>query len=94
MCASVPLKASYTYTLSGTGRTSQVMYSKAAGEEFTGALSSPGNGGCEGAFDHVITDGSNFDELNLHPLLPKPTATVTTLTITGTDEFNLWSHHP
>lgn len=93
-CASVPLKASYTYTLSGTGRTSQIAYDKAAGEEFIGAVTSPGNGGCEGAFDHVIADGSNFDELNLHPLLPSPTAGGTTLTITGTGEFDLWSQHP
>ena len=94
MCASVPLKGSYTYTLSGTGRTSQIMYTKAAGEEFTGAVTSPGNGGCEGAFDHIVADGSNFDELNLHPLLPNPTAGGTTLTISGTGEFDLWSQHP
>jgi hypothetical protein len=94
MCANVPLKASYTYTLSGTGRTSQIAYSTAAGEEFTGAVTSPGNGGCEGTFDHVVADGSNFDELNLHPLLPSPTAGGTTLTISGTGEFDLWSHHP
>lgn len=93
-CASVPLKANYTYTLTGTGRTSQIAYDKAAGEDFTGAVTSPGNGGCEGAFEHVIADGSNFDELNLHPLLPNPTAGGTTLTITGSGEFNLWAHHP
>lgn len=94
MCASVPLKASYTYTLTGTGRTTKLMYSTSAGEEFTGAVNASGSGGCEGAFDHVIADGSNFDELNLHPLLPTPTAGGTTLTITGTGEFNLWSQHP
>jgi hypothetical protein len=94
MCANVPLKASYTYTLTGTGRTTQLMYSTSAGEEFTGAVNASGNGGCEGAFDHVMADGSNFDEINLHPLLPTPTAGGTTLTITGTGEFDLWSHHP
>ena len=94
MCASVPLKASYTYTLTGSGRTTQLMYSTSTGEEFTGAVNASGNGGCEGAFDHVVTDGSNFDEINLHPLLPVPTAGGTTLAITGTGEFNLWSHHP
>jgi hypothetical protein len=93
-CASVPLKASYTYTLSGTGRTSQIAYSAASGEEFTGAVTSPGNGGCEGAFEHVLADSGNFDELNLHPLLPNPTAGGTTLAITGTGEFNLWGQHP
>jgi hypothetical protein len=94
MCANVPLKASYTYTLTGTGRSTQLMYSTSAGEEFTGAVNASGSGGCEGAFDHVMADGSNFDEVNLHPLLPTPTAGGTTLTITGTGEFNLWSHHP
>jgi hypothetical protein len=92
-CTNVPLKASYTYTLSGSGRTSMLMYTKSAGEEFTGAVSATGSGGCEGSFEHVIADGSNFDEINLHALLPVPTA-VTTLTISGTGEFNLWSQHP
>jgi hypothetical protein len=94
MCANVPVKASYTYTLSGTGRTTQLMYTKSAGEEFTGAVNATGSGGCEGVFDHVIADGSNFDELNLHALLPTPTAGGTTLTISGTGEFDLWSQHP
>jgi hypothetical protein len=94
MCANVPLKTNYTYTLTGTGRGTQLMYSTSAGEEFTGAVNASGSGGCEGAFDHVIADGSNFDELNLHPLLPTPTAGGTTLTITGTGKFDLWSHHP
>jgi hypothetical protein len=92
-CANVPLKASYTYTLSGSGRTSVLMYTKAAGEEFTGAVSATGTGGCEGSFDHVLPDGSNFDEINLHPELPIPTAG-TTLTISGTGEYDLWSQHP
>jgi hypothetical protein len=92
-CTNVPLKSSYTYTLSGSGRTTQLMYTKSPGEEFTGSIDATGPGNCEGAFEHIIADGSNFDQLNLHPLLPIPTA-VTTLTITGTGEFNLWSQHP
>ena len=92
-CTNVPVKASYTYTLSGSGRTTMLMYTKSAGEEFTGAVNATGSGGCEGSFDHVLPDGSNFDEINLHPLLPIPTAG-TTLTISGTGEFNLWAQHP
>jgi hypothetical protein len=93
-CATVAVKTSYSYTLSGTGRNTKIAYAKANGEEFQGNVAATGSGGCEGSFEHIQTDGSNFDQLNLHAFLPKPTAADTELPITGTAEFQLWSQHP
>jgi len=95
-CTDVPIKASYNYTLTGVGRDSKVAYAGAAtSEEFKGAVSASGDGACTGSFEHILPDGSNFDQITLRPILPKPDATVTTtLTISGTGEFNLWNRHP
>lgn len=93
-CATVPLKAGYSYALSGTGRDTKITYTKASGEEFQGNVQATGSGGCEGSFEHIQTDSSNFDQLNMHAFLPKPMAADTELPITGTGEFRLWSSHP
>jgi len=93
-CTTVPVKASYSYTVSGTGRDTLLTYTKDTGEDFTGAVEATGGGGCEGSFDHVVADAGKFDEANLHPQLANPTAGGTTLTITGTGTYNLWSAHP
>lgn len=94
-CANVPLKGGYSYTLSGTGRNTKITYTTANGEEFVGAVSATGSGGCEGSFDHVQPDSGNFDQVQLHPVLSKvPAADLTELPITGSGEFNLWMQHP
>jgi len=94
-CADVPLKDGYSYTLTGTGRDTKIAYTKDSGEEFVGAVSATGSGGCEGSFDHVQPAGGNFDQVQLHPVLPKiPAADLTELPITGKGEFNLWMQHP
>jgi hypothetical protein len=93
-CATVPLKTEYSYTLTGTGRNTKIAYTKTNGEEFQGAVAGSGSGGCEGSFEHIQTDSSNFDQLNMHAFLPKPMAADTELAITGTGEFRLWSSHP
>jgi hypothetical protein len=92
-CANVPLKASYSYTITGVGRATKVAYG-ASGGEFQGVVEATGDGICVGSFEHILTDGSNFDQLTLHPSVPKPDAAVTTLTVGGTGEFNLWNGHP
>lgn len=94
-CTTVPSKTAYAYTVSGAGRDTQLMYSKASGEDFTGAVEASGAGTCEGSFDHVLANGAKFDEINLHPSLAKVTdATQTTLVISGTGTYNLWNAHP
>jgi len=93
-CADVPLKTSYSYSLAGTGRDTKITYTKANGEEFQGTVQATGSGTCEGGFEHIVPDGSNFDQLNLHAFLPKPMAADTQLAITGTGEFDLWAAHP
>jgi hypothetical protein len=93
-CTTVPVKTSYSYTLAGTGHDTKITYTKASGEEFQGNVTATGSGGCEGSFEHIQTDGSNFDQINMHAFLPKPTAADTQLAITGTGEFDLWDHHP
>lgn len=94
-CANVPLKPDYSYTMSGTGRDAKITYSKASNEEFVGAVTASGSGGCEGSFEHVQPDSGNFDQVTLHGFLPKvPAASLTELPITGTGEFNLWMQHP
>ena len=94
-CSNVPLKTSYSYALSGTGRDTKITYTKANGEEFQGAVSASGSGGCEGSFEHVQPDGSNFDQLQLHPFLPKvPAPDLMELSITGSGSFDLWMQHP
>jgi hypothetical protein len=92
-CTNVPLKASYIYTVTGVGRNTKIAYSDGPGE-FLGAIEASGDAACVGSFEHILPDGSNFDQLTLHPSVPKPTAAVTTLTIGGTGEFNLWNGHP
>jgi hypothetical protein len=93
-CANVPLKASYNYTVTGVGRNSKVAYANQTGD-FLGAITASGDGACTGSFEHILADGSSFDQLTLRPTVPKPDATVTTtLTIGGTGEFNLWNGHP
>jgi hypothetical protein len=94
-CANVPLKAGYSYALSGSGRDTKITYTKAGNEDFVGAVSASGSGGCEGSFDHVLPDSGNFDQLQLHAFVPKvPAADLMELPITGTGEFNLWMQHP
>jgi hypothetical protein len=94
-CANVPLKTEYSYTMSCTGRDAKITYTKANNEEFVGAVSASGSGGCEGSFEHVQPDSGNFDQVQLHGFLPKvPAADLTELPITGTGEFNLWMQHP
>lgn len=93
-CATVPLKSGYSYTLSGSGRDTKFAYTKDSGEEFQGAVAASGSGGCEGSFEHIKTDSSNFDQLNLHAFLPRPMAADTELAITGSGVFELWSSHP
>jgi hypothetical protein len=95
-CANVPLKGSYSYTVSGVGRKSTVAYAEATGE-FLGAITASGDGGCTGSFEHILPDTSNFDQLTLRPTLPKPDPLQTgqvTLAIGGIGEFNLWNGHP
>jgi hypothetical protein len=94
-CANVPLKPDYSYTMSGTGRDAKITYSKGSNEEFVGAVSASGSGGCEGSFDHVQPDSGNFDRVQLHGFLPKVSGPdMMELPITGTGEFNLWMQHP
>jgi hypothetical protein len=93
-CANVPLKASYVYTVTGVGRNTKVAYANQTGE-FQGVVEASGDGVCVGSFEHILSDAANFDQLTLHPSVPKPTAAgVTTLAIGGTGEFNLWNGHP
>lgn len=93
-CSTVPLKSDYSYTLSGAGRDTKITYSKASGEEFQGHVIATGSGGCEGSFEHIVSDSANFDQLSLHAFLPRPAATDPELAITGTGEFQLWMQHP
>jgi hypothetical protein len=97
-CSNVKVKASYTYTLTGTGHDTKVSYSgKASGEEFQGNVSANGNGACSGAFEHILADGSSFDQIVLHPLLPRALdidPSLPDVDITGTGEFDQWSRHP
>jgi len=92
-CANVPLKASYSYTVTGVGRNTKVAYADTGGE-FQGVFEASGDGLCIGSLEHILADGSNFDQVTLHPSIPKPDAAVTTLTISGIGEFNLWNGHP
>ena len=81
--------------MSGSGRETQLAYTKASGEDFNGAVEATGAGTCEGSFDHVLPDGAKFDEINLHPALAKVTTDgQTTLAISGTGTYNLWNAHP
>jgi hypothetical protein len=93
-CTSVKVKDAYTYTLTGSGHDTKVDYDKQPDEEFLGTVTANGNGNCSGAFEHILADGSSFDQIVLHPILPKPTAAVTELAITGSGEFDQWNRHP
>ena len=92
-CGNVPLKATYNYTVTGVGRATKIAYGESSGE-FLGAIVASGDGACVGSFEHILPDGSNFDQLTLRPSVPKPADAVTTLTIGGIGEFNLWNGHP
>lgn len=93
-CSTVPVKMSYSYTLTGTGRDTALSYTTGTGEEFNGAVEATGNGTCEGSFDHIVSDGGKYDEINLHPQLAHATDGATTLAITGTGTYDLWAAHP
>ena len=95
-CTTVPLQTSYSYALTGTGRDTRIAYAmKGTSEEFQANVVATGSGGCEGGFEHILPDGGNFDELNLHAFLPKSMmAGETELAITGTGVFELWAAHP
>jgi hypothetical protein len=92
-CASVPLKGSYTYTVSGESHSTTISYG-GSGDETRLQISASGDGSCHGSFEHIAGSSGNFTQFVFHPTLPKPTAAVTTLTIGGTGEFNLWKVHP
>jgi hypothetical protein len=94
-CTTVKVKDAYTYTLTGGGHDTKVAYdAKESGEEFQGNVNATGSGACSGAFEHILADGSSFDQIALHPLIPKPTDAVTELEISGSGEFMQWSRHP
>lgn len=93
-CATVSVKTSYSYTLTGVGRSTQITYSKASGEEFQGNVSATGDGQCSGFFEHILPVGADFAQIALRPLLPEPTDAVTTLAIGGSGDFQLWKSHP
>jgi hypothetical protein len=93
-CTTVPVKTSYSYTLTGTGRNTTINYTKASNEEFQGNVSAGGSGQCSGFFEHILPSGSNFTLIALRPTLPEPTDAVTTLPISGSGDVELWKTHP
>jgi hypothetical protein len=93
-CTGVKVKDAYSYTLTGAGHDTKVDYDKQPDEEFLGNVTANGNGNCSGFFEHILADGSSFDQIVLHPVLPKPTDAVTELAITGSGEFDQWNRHP
>jgi hypothetical protein len=92
-CASVPVKASYDYSVVGTGHDASITY-QGTGDETLLQISATGDGACSASFEHINAASDNFNQFELHPLVPEPTAAVTTLTIGGTGTFNLWTEHP
>jgi hypothetical protein len=93
-CTTVPVKTSYSYTLSGTGRNTKITYAKASNEEFQGNVSAGGSGQCSGFFEHILPSSDSFALIALRPVLPEPDQPVTTLAITGGGDVELWTRHP
>jgi hypothetical protein len=94
-CSAVPNKGTYVYQVVGVGHDQTITYQGASsGEDLQLQISASGAGECVGSFEHILANGSNFDQLQLHPRLPEPTAAVTELTVGGTGEYLLWDQHP
>ena len=93
-CSSVPLKASYVYTVVGTGPNSTISY-EGTGDETLLQISAGGDGSCQGSFEHIFpASGGNFHQLEMGPTIPEPATATTTLTIGGTGTYNLWKERP
>ena len=94
-CTTVAVKPSYSYTVTktATGQIDMITYNGSGDETHLG-ISASGGGECEAGFEHVNGSGTAFNEIDLHPRIPEPTAGATTLTITGTGEYNQWDEHP
>jgi hypothetical protein len=88
-CGDVPVKATFLYTVTGTGRDQDIEYTPAASEEITLGISAGGNGQCEGSFEHIWPEGAQFAVVLLKPWFdPGSTA------IQGVGTYQLWSEHP
>lgn len=92
-CTSVPLKASYVYTVAGMGHQSSITYS-GTGDETALQISAGGDGSCKASFEHIASGGAGFNQFELGPTIPEPASAVTTLTIGGSGTYNLWKVHP
>lgn len=94
-CTTVPVKTSYSYTLTGTGRSTQISYARASNEEFQGNVSAGGSGQCSAFFEHILPSGSSYALIALRPVIPKPPdPPVATLAISGSGDVELWKRHP
>jgi hypothetical protein len=92
-CGSVPIKASYSYSVVGTGHDATITY-QGTGDETSLQISAGGDGQCTASFEHINGSGTAFNQFEMHPGIPEPTTAVTSLAIVGEGVFNLWKEHP
>jgi len=86
-CGDVPVGASYTYTVTGTGHDTLISYE---GPETTSVgIHSGGNGNCLGSFEHIWESEGGWNVLLLKPNLEPGTTT-----IDGVGTFQLWNEEP
>jgi hypothetical protein len=93
-CTAVPLHNPYTYTVTSpsSGPGTQIAYN-GSGESTLGINGDEGR--CNGSFDHIVPNGSNFDDLHLKPRTPPFTdVTGTQIALTGTGTYMLLTAHP
>ena len=93
-CTAVPLKTPYTYTVTAPSGGPGTNITYGGGGESTLNINGD-DGRCNGSFDHIVPNGSKFDEIHLKPRTP-PFAQVTgtSIALTGTGDYMLLTAHP
>jgi hypothetical protein len=107
-CTNVPLASSYTMTVTGSGHNEDVTNPNAGSAEDDSLQISGDNDSCNGSFDLIIPDNSQYDYVELNPTTGRfcplggsnaaacgsGAITGQTITISGPGEYELFAQQP
>ena len=100
-CATVHTNPTYAHTVTGDpampARSTAVTYTTPASGESDVLTITGDNGQCTGNFEHVLANGTQFDQISLHPRTPKfsdGSADMSPRALVGDGEYDLWAEAP